>query len=61
MEIRYTKTAVKAIMDMDKSTRSRIKEEIEGIPQGDIMTLVGRNELRLRVGKYRVIFEYIYK
>lgn len=44
---------------MDKPTRQRIKQGIEGIPNGDIVPLQGReNEFRLRIGKYRVIFEY---
>lgn len=59
MEIRYTKVAVKAISAMDKQTQQRIKQSIEGIPEGDIIPLQGReNEYRLRVGKYRVLFEY---
>lgn len=59
MEIRYTKVAVKAILAMDKQTQQRIKLGVEGIPEGDIIPLQGKdNEYRLRIGKYRILFEY---
>lgn len=59
MEIQYTKVAVKSISVMDKQTQQRIKQAIEGIPNGDIVALQGKeNEYRLRVGKYRILFEY---
>lgn len=60
MKIQYTKVALKAIGEMDSKTKLRIKKAIEGIPKGDIKSLRGKdNECRLRVGKYRVVFEYI--
>ena len=59
MEILYTKTAAKAISAMDKQTKQRIKKGIEAIPQGDIVVLQGCESIyRLRIGKYRIIFEY---
>jgi mRNA interferase RelE/StbE len=59
VEIRYTKVAVKAISQIDKQTQQRIKQGIEGISNGNIVALQGRdNEFRLRIGKYRIIFEY---
>lgn len=60
MQIQYTKLAVKTILAMDKQTQQRIKQGIEEIPNGDILPLQGRdNEFRLRIGKFRIIFEYI--
>ena len=64
MEIRYSKQAVKFIDSLDKPTRLRIKEGIEGLtripPQGDIKTLQGfsDNRFRLRIGKYRIVYKY---
>lgn len=64
MEIRYDKEALKALKSYDKPTRERILEKIQGLtqtpPVGDIKQLVGYNNLfRLRVGKYRVVYEYL--
>lgn len=59
MEIRYTNVAAKVISAMDKQTQHRIKLGIEGIPEGDILPLQGKdNVYRLRIGKYRILFEY---
>ena len=65
LEIIYSKTSVKAIKALDKNMKKRIKNGIEGLiespPQGDIKQLQGINPViyRLRIGKYRVIYEYI--
>ena len=59
MNISYSKAAVKAIAAMDKKTKQRIKNAIEGIPQGDIKPLQGSSTLyRLRVGNWRIVFSY---
>lgn len=59
MDITYSKAAVKAITAMDKRTKQRVKEAIEGIPGGDIKPLRGSNALyRLRVGGLRIVFSY---
>ena len=64
LEIRYSKQAVKFINALDKPTRLRIKEGIEGLTktpaQGDIKTLQGfsDNRFRLRIGKYRIVYKY---
>lgn len=63
MEIIYKKSAVKFLKIADKKLSSRILKGIEGLtnepPEGDIKALQGReNELRLRIGKYRIIYEY---
>lgn len=48
---------------MDKPTKLRIKNGILGLleipPKGDIKSLQGMDAMyRLRVGKYRIIYEY---
>lgn len=63
MEISYKKTALKFLQRKDKNTRDNIILGIKGLtktpPEGDIKVLQGRNnEFRLRVGKYRIIYEY---
>ena len=59
MKIEYDRNAKKFIETLEISARQRIRHAIEKIPQGDIVKLKGRkNEYRLRVGKYRVIFAY---
>lgn len=57
MYIRYAKIAVKHIEDLDKTSKQRIKTAIEKLPFGDIKKLKGyRNDYRLRVGNFRVLF-----
>lgn len=64
MEIRYDKKAKKFIEAQDRPTKQRIKNGILGLtvkpPQGDIKTMQGYSDgrLRLRIGKYRVIYRY---
>ncbi|MSA01054.1 type II toxin-antitoxin system RelE/ParE family toxin [Lactonifactor sp. BIOML-A3] len=64
MQIEYSKAAAKAIKAMDKPTKQRIKAGIEGLtekpPKGDIKVMQGYTDCRhrLRVGKYRVIYQY---
>lgn len=67
MEIIYSKAAVKTIKSMDTNAKQRIKAGIEGLvevhPKGDIKQMQGIEPIifRLRIGKYRVLFEYIMK
>ena len=64
MRVVYSKVAVKAINSFDKSIKQRIKTGIEGLlevpPKGDIKQMQGikPSVLRLRIGKYRVLYEY---
>ena len=64
MRIEFKKPAIKALDAMDKSTKQRIREAIEGLtkkpPEGDIKPMEGSKDgtMRLRVGKYRVLFRY---
>jgi len=65
MQIKYTKSAAKIINSLDSAMKIRIKNGILGLnevpPKGDIKQLQGFNPplYRLRVGKFRVIYEYI--
>lgn len=59
MHIKYSKIAIKFLKKQNKETQSRILEAIEKIPlnQGDIIKLRGTDGYRLRVGKFRVIYD----
>lgn len=65
MEIRYSKSAAKSISTMDKATKRRVKEGIEGLtqqpPKGDIKQMQGFIDAgyRLRIGKYRIIYKFL--
>lgn len=65
MQIEYSKKAAKYINALDRPTKQRIKAGIEGLteqpPRGDIKTMQGfaDGRKRLRVGKYRVIYNYL--
>ena len=59
MEIKYSKQAVKFLNKQTQSARQRIVSAINRIPEGDIVKLQGRENYRLRVGSYRVIFDRI--
>lgn len=65
MQIKYSKKAAKYINALDRPTKKRIKAGIEGLteqpPRGDIKTMQGFTDgrKRLRVGKYRVIYNYL--
>ena len=65
MNIEYSKKAVKYINGLDRPTKQRIKQAIEGLttqpPVGDIKLLQGFDDgrKRLRVGKYRIIYNYL--
>lgn len=62
MKIKYRKQAVKYIETLDKPTKQRLRDGIEGLtknpPVGDIRPLKGDTieSSRLRIGKYRIIF-----
>lgn len=64
MKIIYAKRAAKYIESLDKPTKQRIKAGIEGLtenpPKGDIKIMQGYTDgrRRLRIGKYRVIYNY---
>ena len=56
MEIQYSKQALKFLKKQDVPTRKRIINAIN-LPAGDVKALQGRNDYRLRVGDYRIIFD----
>lgn len=64
MKIEYSKDSLKFLAKTDKPTVNRIREAIEGLTQkpaiGNIKPLQGYTDgrMRLRVGKYRIIYRY---
>ena len=62
MEIRYSKAAARALMHMPTNTAKRIRAKIEQYAANpaslanNVKRLRGGNEMRLRVGEWRVIF-----
>ena len=64
MEIRYARSAAKALESLDRPTKQRIREGIQGLtrkpPEGDIKAMQGYSDgrRRLRVGKYRIVYRY---
>jgi len=60
MDIKFSKQAIKTISKMDSVMKKRIRQGVENLPSGDIKQLQGYdNSLRLRVGKYRIIYRQI--
>ncbi len=65
MQIEYSKKAAKYINALDRPTKQRIKNGIEGLtqqpPKGDIKLLQGFTDgrKRLRIGKYRIIYNIL--
>ena len=60
MNITYAKQATKALMRLDVSTRQRIRQGIEKLPEGDVKRLKGYTDLyRLRIGDWRILFTMI--
>ncbi len=57
MEIQYSKQAIKFLKKQSTVTRKRIVNAINLLPAGDVKALQGRNDYRLRVGSYRIIFD----
>lgn len=59
LKIKYSKQALKFLKKQDSITQKHIINAISKIPQEDIKTLQGASGYRLRIGDYRVIFDYI--
>jgi len=60
MKLTFLKLAEKTLFNYDKSLQMRIGEAISKLPNGDIKKMKGKGKLniyRLRVGKYRIVFE----
>lgn len=59
-KIKIRPKALKFIQKQDKYQRLRIYKAIYNLPNGDVKKLVGcKNEYRLRIGNYRIIYEQI--
>ena len=59
MQIRYSRASVKAINNMDRPAKQRIKAALEKLPEGDVKPLKGSSgTYRLRVGDWRILFSY---
>ena len=58
MEINYSKQAIKFLSKQDKPTKIRIVTAINNLPSGDVKKLQGEEGYRLRVGTFRIIFDY---
>ena len=57
-KIKIRPKALKFIEKQDKNQKLRIYKAIYNLPKGDVKKLVGcKNEYRLRVGNYRIIYE----
>ena len=55
--IKYEKACLKYLKKLDRNTQLRIIKSINQLPSGDVKKLQGKAEdYRLRVGKYRIIF-----
>lgn len=58
MDIQYSKQAIKFLNKQDKPTKIRIVNAINNLPEGDVKKLQGQDGYRLRVGDYRILFDY---
>jgi mRNA interferase RelE/StbE len=60
MRVVLEKSATKYFQRLNTSTKRRINDALKGLtfepPQGDIKKLQGRNDYRLRVGGYRILY-----
>ena len=60
MQIQLQKTAVKALSRINEPNNGRIKKSLVKLskepPEGDIKKLANRDDYRLRVGDYRILF-----
>ena len=57
---KVSKLAKKFIDKQDRKQRERIYKAIENLPNGDVKKLQNNAQLyRLRVGTYRIIFQWI--
>lgn len=58
LQINYSKQAIKFLSKQDKPTKIRIVNAINNLPTGDVKKLKGQDGYRLRVGDFRIIFDY---
>jgi len=56
----YTRRAEKELDALNEPLQSRIKAGVEKLPDGDVIKVKGHKTLyRLRIGKTRIIFDWI--
>lgn len=59
-EIKWEKRALKELSKLERGIASRIYKKVESLKRGflskDIIKVKGKDEFRLRVGDYRVVF-----
>ena len=64
MKIRYSKKALKFLAKQEKANVARIRQGIAGLAQkpaiGDVKPMEGYNDgtMRLRVGTFRILYNY---
>jgi len=59
MKIVISKSAKKALEQLDAPTKQRIKKGIYKLPDGDVKKLQGyTNAYRLRIGDYRILYDF---
>lgn len=59
MKFQYSKQAVKFLKKQDTIVQKRLIRAIHLLPEiGDVKKLQGRDGYRLRVGDYRILFDY---
>ena len=54
---RYSRKAEKYLDSQTEATKRRIMDAVDGLPDGDVRKLTGREGYRLVVGGFRVVFE----
>ncbi len=65
MDVQFSRKALKFLHAADRITKQRIQESVNGLlevpPKGDIKAMQGQppGTFRLRVGKYRIIYEVV--
>ena len=60
MKIKYSRDALKFLAKVQKNVSQNIRNAINMLPQGDVKRMQGFDDgrMRLRVGKFRIIFRY---
>ncbi|WP_315265008.1 type II toxin-antitoxin system RelE/ParE family toxin [Tannerella forsythia] len=65
MDVQFSRKALKFLHAADRITKRRIQESVNGLlevpPKGDIKAMQGQpsGTFRLRIGKYRIVYEVV--
>lgn len=57
MDINYSPKALKFLKKQSPIASKRIIKAINKLPKGDVKRLEGSQDFRLRVGKFRILFD----